>query len=332
MRNNFLKTAVLGAGYMGQNHIRVLSSQPNVNIIAVCDIDRHKTKILAKQYKIKEYNNFYQLIRNEALEVIFICLPTSLHFQAAREALTRKIAVFVEKPICDSVVEAKKLIRLSNINKTALMVGHIERFNPVVNEIKHRIKSGELGKLLQIHTQRFSPPPARAHDVSAIIDLATHDIDIILYLVNEKPVRIYSETENRYHKKEDLMASLLRFKSGTIGLAEVSWLHPTKTRNLTVVGSNGMYTANYLTQELFFYKQNNKAFNNKYRNNRNANTWADVVKIAFEAREPLEIELEAFIEALRARAKMPVSGQDGLQALEMAQKMAKSGQIHKIVK
>lgn len=326
-----LKVAILGLGYMGQNHARILSSLPSVNLAAVCDLEEIKTQELSRKYKVKSYNHFPSLIENENLDAIFICLPTTLHYEAAKLALKKRIPVFIEKPISDNISQAQDLIKLSNKNKVPVMIGHIERFNPVVREIRKRIDSGELGRILYIHTQRFSPSTARAQDVSAIIDLATHDIDIINYLLGQEPIRIFAETETNYHKKEDLMSAILRFKTGTIGVVEVSWLHPTKIRNLSIMGENGMYTANYLSQELFFYRQNDNFLKRGVILSPNQN-WADVIKITFEAKEPLQIELEAFIEALRTKSKMPVTAQEGLAALRLTEKFSQSGLKHSVIK
>lgn len=326
-----VKIGVIGAGYMGQNHSRILSSLENSSLTSICDIDKKKTEIISKQYKLNSYSNIDDLLDKEDLDAISICLPTSLHFEVARKALKKQVAVFLEKPICATVNEAKTLVKQSKSLKIPIMVGHIERFNPVINEIKKRIQFGELGKIIQVHTQRFSPPPGRADDVSAVVDLATHDIDIIRYLLGEKPIRVYAETENKFHKKDDIMSALMRFRSGTIGIVEVSWLHPIKIRTLNVLGENGMYSANYLTQELFFYRQNDKLFN---RNSFSpvGNPLADVIKIAFESKEPLLNELQAFINSVQSHTAMPVTATDGLIAIELAQKIADSGFKHKILK
>lgn len=330
-KSKILKIAVLGAGYMGQNHVKILSSLPNVTLASVCDIDKQKTERLARQYKIRQYNNFLTLFEKEDLNTVSICLPTTLHYKAAVQAVKKKLSIFLEKPICATVQDAKKLTALAKKQNIAVMIGHIERFNPVVNEIKQRIASGELGKIIKIHTQRLSPPPSPQQDVSVIVDLATHDIDVIRYILNDSPISIFSETNSNFHKKEGLMSALLRFPKGIIGLVEVSWLHPVKTRNLTIIGENGMYHANYLTQELFFYRQNKRLFKNNL-DPLSAFNQADVVKIAFESKEPLYLELKAFTESLINGNSMPVTAKDGLIALEVAEKMTKSANSHRILK
>ncbi len=315
-----IKIAVLGAGYMGQNHVKILSSLPDVNLTSICDIDSAKTRMLAKQYQINEYQNIDSLIASEKLDAITICLPTTLHYETAILTIKKGIPTFIEKPISATVKEAENLVAIAKRYQVPVMVGHIERFNPVVNEIKLRLKAGELGRIIKIHTQRFSPPTQTKQDVSVIVDLATHDIDVMKYLLNEIAVRVYAETTHRVHKKEDLMTSILRFKNGTIGVIEVSWLHPAKTRNLSILGEHGMYSANYITQELLFYRQNSELFKNNF-DPLSTFTKADVVKIAFQSKEPLYLELKAFIEALRNKTDMPITANDGLYAIKLAEKI-----------
>lgn len=327
--NNPLRVGILGAGYMGQNHARVTSTLENVELIAIADSDLVKAQKIAHQYKIKPYKNYMDLLAGEKLEAIIIALPTSLHFEAAKATISRNIATFIEKPITQNTTQAQKLLKMINKSKTSVMIGHIERFNPVVNEIKQRIASNELGKVLQIHTQRFSPPTGRAKDVSAIVDLATHDIDIIQYILDSTPQRIYSETHNHFHNEEDFMSALIRFKKGAIATVEVSWLHPMKIRNLTVLGEYGMYKANYLTQELYFYRQNT---NHNINSHSLSQTKADVVKIGFESREPLQLELEAFFNSVRFKLPMPISAQDGFFALQIAEKIASAAKVHKVLR
>ncbi len=326
MARKQINIAVVGLGYMGQNHSRVLSSLAGVNLCAVCDIQEEKAVKIAKQYKAKSYVKFKQLFENEHLDAITICLPTPLHFEAASLAISKKIVTFVEKPVCHTVRRAQELIVLSKLNHVPIMVGHVERFNPIISEIKSRLKSKELGKILKIHAQRFSPSAANDPDVSVSVDLATHDIDIFLYILGESPISIFSESMNKKHSKTDLITSTFRFKSGVVGQIEVSWLYPLKKRSLTILGEKGMYSADYLTQELLFYKQNEDMFKGAISY---LNTKADVVKIAFQSQEPLQIELEAFVEATRNKTKMPIDLMAGLKALEIATFMDKSALLHR---
>lgn len=315
---------------MGKNHARVLSSFKNVDLVAIADTNFKIAQSVAKIYKAKPFNSLSNALKEVTPDFVCITVPTISHYNLASECIRKNIPTLIEKPITDSISQSNQLIKLISKYKTPVMIGHIERFNPVINEIKNRIKSGELGKIFKIYTQRFSPPTVRVNDVSVIVDLATHDIDIIQYIIGVPIQRIYAETESFNHKKEDLMSALLRFKNGVIGLVEVSWLHSIKVRHLGVIGERGSYEANYLTQELFFYKQNNRSKSN-YESPSIYNS-ADVIKIAFEAKEPLEIELQAFMNALLHKKKMPVTAQDGRNALTTVQKISQSGLRHRIVK
>lgn len=331
MKDKSVNIAVLGLGYMGQNHVRVLSSMAQANLVAVCDIDEQKTRKISKQYKLRSYSNFEKLFTNENLDAVSVCLPTPLHLSASAFALRKKIAVFVEKPITSTVSEAKKLIAIAKSENKPIMVGHIERFNPVVNEIKQRIKSGELGEVYQIHTQRVSPPTDLGVDVPVSVDLATHDIDIMLYLSGQEPERIYAESLSKLLKFNDSTIAIIRFENGIVGLVEASWLYPIKKRTLSVLGEKGLYVADYITQELLFYKRNESLFKStdylKY-----AAVKADVVKMAFDWREPLQIELESFIDALRFDRKMPVGAVEGLKALEIAHTFEQSSGQNRLIK
>ena len=130
-----------------------------------------------------------------------------------------------------------------------LMVGHIERFNPAVTEIKRRLSAGELGRIFQVHARRLSPFPGRISDVGVILDLASHDIDVMHHLLGSDVERVFAETEQKAHAMcEDLVSALIRFSNGVIGLLDVNWLTPAKRRQLVVVGSEGKGLSRLVTE------------------------------------------------------------------------------------
>ena len=135
-----------------------------------------------------------------------------------------------------------------------LTVGHIERFNPAIRELRRRLEAGELGRIFQISATRLGPFPARIRDVGVVVDLAPHDLDVMRFLVRAEPVRIYAETERRIHTEhEDLFNGTVRFANGVLGVLNINWVTPTKRRVLTVTGERGMYVADYISQDLVFY-------------------------------------------------------------------------------
>jgi predicted dehydrogenase len=172
----------------------------------------------------------------------------------------------------------------------------------------------------------MGPFPARVRDVGVVIDLATHDLDVMCWLVGQPVERVHAETARRIHTAhEDLLSGLLRFADGTIGVLEVNWLTPTKVRELSVTGERGMFLVNYLTQDLTFYE-----------NNRADGQWetlgiltgvgeGNMVRLCIERREPLLVELASFVEAIRTNTEPLVTGADGLAALALAQTLVEAG-------
>src|SRR3990167_10058449 len=181
-----LKALIVGLGYMGKNNGRILSSMENVTLAAVADPNVKAARTIGRMYKVITYESLEEALAEENVDFVTIAAPTVLHYQLAKICISRKIPTFIEKPITETVYQAKSLLAMLKKTKIPLMVGHIERFNPVVNEIKQRVNTGELGKIIKIHAQRFSPPVNRPQDVSAIIDLATHDIDVICHILKKK--------------------------------------------------------------------------------------------------------------------------------------------------
>lgn len=327
-----LKVAVIGTGAMGKSHARVYSSMDNVDLIAVCDIDKEKAKNIAVDYKTNYYGDYKEMDSKEKIDAISICVPTKLHKEIAINVLKNKINVLIEKPIAATIAEAKEIIAEAKENNVKLMIGHIERFNPVVMELKKRIKTNELGKIYKVHCIRLSPFPQRIVDVGVIVDLAIHEIDILKYLIGSKIIRIYAETAQRIHSThEDLLIGTMRFENNILGVINANWLTPKKVREITITGEKGMFFANYLTQELYFYEneftRNNFDYNGGFMNVIEGKKR----KIEIENREPLKNELESFIGCILENRQPPVTGEDGLDALNIAQKFLESSKDNEVV-
>jgi predicted dehydrogenase len=226
--------------------------------------------------------------------------------------------VLVENPLAATIVEAQHLVRTASETGVTLQTGHIERINPVVLKLDERLKAGDLSRIHSIKTTRGGPMPARIRDVGVAVDLATHDIDIMVNLVGERPVRVSAESARQVNTAhEDLLYGLLHFPSGVIGLIDVNWLTPEKQRRIVVLGSEGMFIADYLTQSLTFVRgaaELSPAYVGGYA----AMFEGDTVHIPVESAEPLRMELDAFFAAVRARAPGAVTGADGLAALVVA--------------
>lgn len=321
-----IKAAVFGAGTMGSHHSRVYAGIADVDFVAVADVDDTATARLAHRHRVRPYADYRILLEEEEPDLVTVAVPTRLHCEVACEAISRGVHVLIEKPLALTPAEGRQIVAGCERHGVNGMVGHIERFNPAVIEIKRRLAEEELGRVLQVHARRLSPLPGRIADVGVVLDLATHDVDVIRYLISGEVERVYAELQRRSGSEhEDLLSALLRFDSGIIGVLDVNWLSPTKVRQLTVLGEAGMYVADYLTQDLYWYK-----------NNAASETWGaltylrgvaegDMVKIHLNKREPIQAEVEEFVASVREGREPTVSCREGLATLELTTRIIESG-------
>lgn len=327
-----IRAAVIGVGSMGQNHARIYNEIEDVDLVAVSDVDNKLAEKIASRYKTRCYSEYKAMLGEEKLDLVSVAVPTKLHHKVALYAMERGLHVLVEKPIADTVPNAQEISRGAQDQNRILMVGHVERFNPAVTELKRRLDEGHLGRIFQIHVRRLGPFPHRIRDVGVVIDLATHDLDVMCHLTDADVRRVYAETEQKIHTHhEDSLSGLLRFENGVVGVLDVNWLTPTKVRELYVTGEKGMFVVNYLTQDLYLYE-------NEYVDS----DWdrlgmlkgvgeGNMIKLRIRKREPLQVELESFVQAVLHDRQPQVTGEDGIRALILAQAMVESGRQHKIV-
>ncbi len=326
-----LNAAVIGVGSMGRNHSRVFAQLPDVNLAAVADADNETGNAVARTYKANAYQDYREMLAREHLDIISIAVPTRLHAEVALDAIGHGAHVFIEKPLAFTVPECRSMIEAAHAAGVRLGVGHIERFNPAILELKRRLVAGELGRVFQIRSRRVGPFPSRIADVGVVFDLATHELNIMEYLIGSPIRNLYAETEQEIHgSHEDLLSGLLKFDNGAVGVLDINWLTPTKIRELSMIGERGMFHVNYLSQELYFYENNY------------ANGWEGMValmgvsegritKYEIRKREPLVEELEEFVVAVRNGHDSLVSGEEGMRAVYLAEKMVQSGLSHTIL-
>lgn len=324
-KTTVLRAGVIGAGSMGRNHIRLYSEINNVKLIAIADPDLDSLNRYASLYPIISYTDYRQMIAKEKLDLISLVAPTSLHFQIAKEVIEHGIHILIEKPLAENIERGRELIALAKKMGVILGVGHVERYNPVVKEIKSRMKSGILGKIFQITMRRIGPFPERIKDVGVLLDLSTHDIDILYYLTEAEIIRARTEAARYLHKKnEDLAVSTLRFSNGIIGVLIENWLSPVKVREIMVNAERGMLIADLLTQDLYFYENNYSLGSWDSLNIFRGMSEGNMTRFHIARAEPLRLELDAFAQAVQSQKAFAASGEDGLKALEMAVLLSES--------
>jgi UDP-N-acetylglucosamine 3-dehydrogenase len=327
------RVGVVGTGVMGRNHARVLHELPNVELVGVADADLDAACQVAAVQATRGYSSLNELVKKERPEAVTVAVPTENHYETVMEALAAGCHVLVEKPIASTLAHADELVAAARSAKRVLAVGHIERYNPAVLELKRRLDEGQLGRVYQFDAQRLGPFPQRVRDVGVVIDLATHDLDLMRFLTGSEIVRVYAETRRKVHTtREDMVSGLLRLADGSVGLLQINWLTPTKIRQMTVTGERGMFRADYLTQDLYFHENAEAADHNwEQITMLRGVSEGSMVKYVVQKREPLRSELEAFIKAVAGEPAGIVSGEDGSEALRLALAMVESGDEGRVV-
>jgi UDP-N-acetylglucosamine 3-dehydrogenase len=324
------RVALVGLGAMGRNHLRVLSDLDGTELAAVCDQDAAVVDAVSRKHSIPGYTSLVEMLDRERLDAAIVVVPTRFHVDAGVTALEHGLHVLVEKPIASNLEEGRRLIGAAASARRIFSVGHIERFNPAVRELQRRISAGEIGRIYQIQARRQGPFPARIRDVGVVIDLATHDLDVMHHLAGSEVQRLYAETEQRIHTDhEDILNALLKFESGVLGVLQVNWLTPTKIRELSVLGERGMFVCNYLTQELTFYK--NAEVGAASGRHPHAVTEGEAVTFPITQAEPLRLELQSFMQAVRGEHAVEVNGEAGLRALHLALAIVTSASESRVI-
>jgi predicted dehydrogenase len=331
-RTGPLKAAVIGAGSMGRNHVRVYTELEGVELVAVADPSEPNREKVERRFGVRAYADYQQMLEVERPDMVTVAVPSILHRPVALEVIAAGVDLLIEKPLATTSTEGREIIDAARRAGVRLAVGHVERFNPAVTELKRRIEAGDLGPVFMVYSRRHSPFPARITDVGVVLDLATHEVDVLSYLFDAPIVSVSAETNRRVHPShEDMLLGLLRFGNGMLSVLDINWVSPVKARELTVTGAHGMYHVNYLTQELSFYE------NGRYPLGTNGHWEAlsnfvgvgegSVTRVAIHRKEPLKAELESFAAAVREGHEPMVGGPEGLRALQLAEALIEAGRM-----
>lgn len=347
--NGTVKAAVIGVGAMGRHHARVYKELPDADLVGVVDVNPAQAKQIGDQHGTRAYTDYGVMFAEEKPLVVSVTVPTRGHCQVVLDALAAGCHVLVEKPIAATCDEASTIIQEAATLGRVLAVGHIERYNPAIIELKRRLDAGELGRIFQIHTRRLGPFPPRVRDVGVIVDLAPHDLDLMRYLTGQEVCRLYAETSREIHTThEDIFSGLVRFEDGVLGILDINWLTPTKIREIAVTGQRGMFVADLLMQDLYFY-ENGEACETDWNHMSLLRGVSEgrVTRLPVRKQEPLRAELAAFVTAAAHRAANRrsgsttpvtcdtaagvVTGEDGLAVLKLSLDLVRSGSERQVL-
>tara|TARA_B100001287_G_scaffold125873_1_gene106082 strand:- start:866 stop:1870 length:1005 start_codon:yes stop_codon:yes gene_type:complete len=307
-----VKVGVIGIGNMGWHHARVLSLLKDADLVGVADPNVNRGKLAIEQFQCDWFADYHDLIPK--VDAICIAVPTLLHHQVGLDCLKAGINVLIEKPIAASEAEAEELIRESNKANCLLQVGHIERFNPAFREL-NKIINNE--KIVVLEARRHSPNADRANDVSVVMDLMIHDIDLALELVNSQIKKISAVGGRNSDGLIDYVNATLVFSNNVIASLTASKMSHKKIRSLSAHCQNGLVETDFLNHTLHIHRKSNESYTAEhgelvYRND------GFVEEVSTTSIEPLYAELEHFLKCVQGKESPEVDGEQASRALIIA--------------
>jgi len=329
-----MRTAVVGAGKMGTIHAKVYNQLPQSQLVAVVDIDAEKAQRLANEYNCLAATFCQDIL--DKVDAVTIAAPTVEHLKLAKVFIQNKIPVLIEKPLAANVKEGRSIVALAKKNNTVVAVGHSERCNPVAQAIKRLNIEPKF-----IEASRVSPYTFRSTDIGVVLDVMIHDIDIILSLAASAIKKVDAVGVSVVDQAEDICNARIVFANGCIANITASRLALKTERKLRVFSRQAYLSADFIkktgtvikadpnTNVLEWIKQHQAAgdFDLTTVN------WPDLLHIEqleVDDKEPLRLEQEAFLRAVKDRSFIPeVSAQEGLAALECAEKILACVKKHK---
>jgi predicted dehydrogenase len=323
-----LRGAVLGLGMIGRHHARLLQSSPRVEFAGAVDPAGDRFGVVHERDLV--YADLDALLRIGAPDFAIVAVPTEEHVGVVRALAAEGVHVLVEKPLAASAAEARELIDACHDAGIRAAVGHVERFNPALLELRRRAQDGQLGQIFLIATERIGPFPDRIRDVGVIKDLATHDLDLVRWLGGAPVERVSAETQHRMEREhEDMVLATGRLENAISFNCVVDWLSPTKVRRTRVLGERGMLVADTLTADLTFFANGTIASEWPATQSLRGVSEGDATRYALARREPLLVELETFCDLVAGDTSAPVvtlaEGLDTVIVAEAALTSARAG-------
>ncbi|MCS7228025.1 MAG: Gfo/Idh/MocA family oxidoreductase [Endomicrobia bacterium] len=297
--------AVIGMGNLGQHHARIYYSMKDlVNLVGIVDTDISKLEKYKNIYPdVKFYTNFNEVL--DKIDAASLVVPTKLHYEIGKKILETGKHLLIEKPITTHLHQAEELIDIAKKNNLILQVGHVERFNPVVQTIKQFVN-----KPVFIESARLGQFDPRVADVGVILDLMIHDIDIILMYVNSKLSSVEAYGAKVFSDKEDIVKARLRFENGCICDLTASRVSISRYRKMHIFQQDSYISIDFIRQQSKIIR--------KKSNSPKMDESIEIIRPKVKKDEPLKLELQSFVHSIIENKKPVVSGEHGRNALSVA--------------
>ncbi len=322
-----MKIAVIGVGYWGPNLVRNLLNNKSVSEVYCFDIDAKRLHNIQQRFPtVKIVDNYEDILNNPKISGVCIATPASTHFSLAKMAVEHDKHVLVEKPFTVTVREAENLVELVSKKGLKLLVDHIFMYNGAVRKIKEIIDSGEIGKILYFDAVRINLGLFQ-HDVNVIYDLATHDIAVMLYLLDKNPKAVSAIGVGHYNTIEDIAYLTFFFENDCLAHFHVNWLAPIKVRRILIGGSQKMVVYDDLeaVEKIKVYDKGVeiKSKEGIYKTLVQYRT-GDMHAPKFDTTEPLSLLIQDFIAAIKNGTEPLSNGKTGLEVMKILNAAQKS--------
>ncbi|MEM7769945.1 MAG: Gfo/Idh/MocA family oxidoreductase [Cyanobacteria bacterium P01_E01_bin.6] len=308
-----IRVGVIGVGNMGQHHTRVLSLLKDVELIGVADLNVDRGLDTASKYQVRFFEHYADMLSH--VDAVCIAVPTRLHYEVGLRCLESGVHVLIEKPIAASISEAELLVNAAAEAHRILQVGHIERFNPAFQELNKVLKTEEL---LAIEAHRMSPYSSRANDVSVVLDLMIHDIDLLLELAGSSVAKLTASGSRASDSGYlDYVTATLGFANGIVATLTASKVTHRKIRRISAHCKNSLTEADFLNHEILIHRQTTANCSTDYGQVLYRQDGL-IEKVYTSNIEPLHAELEHFVNCVRGGEQPSVGGEQALKALRLA--------------
>jgi predicted dehydrogenase len=316
-----LRAGLIGIGAMGRHHARVLREVDGVELVAIADPGGDPFKVAGDLELLPDVEGLIAA----GIDIAVVAIPTRFHADAALKLAEAGVHTLVEKPIAQNLDEGRLMTDAFASRGLVGAVGHIERFNPALQELRRRIEAGDLGDVYQIATRRQGPFPARIADVGVAKDLGSHDIDLTAWVAQSTYSSIYGHTMHKSGREhEDMIVATGKLANGVVVNHLVNWLSPMKERLTIVTGERGAFVADTSSGDLTFFANGTFPLEWEAVSSFRGVSEGDMTRFAFPKREPLRVEHEAFRDAVLGLRHDTVTMEEGLRTLEVVEGLLES--------
>ena len=299
-----IRVGVIGAGYLGKFHTEKYAAMEGVDLLGVVDIDEEKAAKIAGEYRTKAFKDHKDLLGK--VDAVSIVVPTPQHFEISSDFLKHDVDILIEKPMTTTLEEADELIRISESKNLIVQVGHLERFNPAVVALGDIVK-----KPMFIESHRLSIYNERGTDVSVVLDLMIHDIDIILNFVKSDIKHIHAAGIPVISGHVDIANARLEFGNGCVANVTASRISTRNERKIRLFQRDAYISVDFANREITVVQRNVNSLEGLIPG-------MEIKQLCFTKGDALEAELKAFVKAVRTRETPEVTGRDGREALKIA--------------